>query len=92
MVWTMGLKAPSPSLLMTPSWVLRWTRQKGEPSYRDLDRLEEWANMNCMKITKTSAKSCTWDNKTKEPSTGYDLCGWRATLLRRAWGSWWPTS
>lgn len=33
--WMMGMKAPAPSLLMTLSWVVRWTHQKGEPSYRD---------------------------------------------------------
>lgn len=34
----MGLKAPSLNLLMTPNRVMRWTRQKGETSYR-----ETWA-------------------------------------------------
>lgn len=29
-------------------------------------------------LTKTSAKSCTWDKITKEPSTGCNLCGWEA--------------
>jgi len=51
--WMMGLKAPSLSLLMTLKQVLRWTCQKGEPSYRDTwTGWEEWAGKNCVKFNK----------------------------------------
>lgn len=36
---------------------------------KNLDRLKEWASKNCTS-TKTSTKSCTGDDITKEPSTG----------------------
>lgn len=50
---------------MILNWVGRWTCQKGEPAtlQRDPDRLEAWAGRSSMK---TSAKSCTWDEITKE--------------------------
>lgn len=31
-----------------PSLSLLMTHQKGEPSYRELDRLEEWSSKNSM--------------------------------------------
>jgi len=31
---------------------------------------------------KTSAKSCTWKDTTKEPRTGWARCDWGATLLK----------
>ncbi|GAB0178329.1 hypothetical protein GRJ2_000298200 [Grus japonensis] len=37
---------------------------------RDLGRVEEWASKTSMNLTKTSTKSYSWDNITKEPSIG----------------------
>jgi len=34
---------------MTENWVLRWTHQKREPSYREA---EEWADKNSMEFNK----------------------------------------
>lgn len=33
-------------------------------------------------LTKTGADSCPWDDTTKEPFTGWALCGWGAALLK----------
>lgn len=54
--------------LLTPNQLLSWTCQNGEPSNRELDRLEQQVNSKCMKF-KTSARSCTWHDLSKDPVT-----------------------
>lgn len=56
---------------------------------RDLDRQVSGQVRIACSLT-TRAESCTWDDVTKEPSTGLDLYCWAAALLIR--GSWWTTS
>lgn len=47
----MGLKAASPSLLVTPAWVVEMDMSEGRAiSHRDLARLQEWASKNSMKL------------------------------------------
>ncbi|GAB0180043.1 mitochondrial enolase superfamily member 1 [Grus japonensis] len=58
----------------------------------DLDRLEEWANKDHMKLNKDRCNSCTWENIIQEFSTGWDLPGWGAALRKRTWASWWTAS
>jgi len=56
---------------------------------RDLDRLEWWACVNCMKLNKASARSCTWVRIIPKTSTGWAESSLRAALRRRTWGYWW---
>lgn len=42
------IESPLISLLLTLIWVVRWTCCKGEPFYRDMDRMEELASENWM--------------------------------------------
>lgn len=37
-------------------------------------------------LTKASARSCTWDDITKKPSAGWDLCGWEQPFCERPGG------
>ena len=54
----------------------------------DLDRLEEWASKNLMKVNKEKCKVVHWENIIQECSTDWDPPGWRAALWRGTWGSW----
>ena len=50
--------------------------QKGEPSYAET--CTGWKSglvRTVRSSTKTSAQSCTWDNRTKKPSTSLDVAG-----------------
>jgi len=54
---------------------------------RDLDRLEEWAHTNLMKLNKVKCKVLY--KTISNVSTGWGKNRLRATLWRRTWGYWW---
>ena len=87
-----GLKALSPRFWVIPNWAVRWTYQQRETSYGEIHTIWKGGlSRTLWSLTKMRAKSCTWDNITKEPCTGWDLCSWQAALLKRTWGSWWTS-
>jgi len=90
---TMVLEVPSSSLLMKLNWMDWRTCQKGESFYRDT--WTGWKSDQARAVwslTKTSERFDTRDDTTNESSTGEDLCGWGAPLLKGTSGSWWATS
>ncbi|KAK4828780.1 hypothetical protein QYF61_000805 [Mycteria americana] len=91
-IYKKGPKAPSTSLLMSPNWVVRWTCQKGHPSYRDLDRLEEWASKICMKFNKDKCKILHRGQHKQRAQYRLGSVWLGSTLLKGTWGSWWTTS
>lgn len=53
---------------------------------RDLDRLEEWTNRNCTKISKDRCEALHMGRKNN--NTGWGLNGWETALQKRTWGFW----
>ena len=56
---------------------------------RDLDRLEQWAQVNLMMFSNPRAKSCTRVEATPITNTRWGMEGLRAALPKRTWGYWW---
>ena len=52
-------------------------------SWRNVRRGMSWSS------TKENGKSCAWEGITPWTRTGWGLTGWKATLQRKIWVSWW---
>lgn len=69
-----GLKMPSPSLLMT--------HHKGDPSYRELDRLEKRSSKNSMTFNRQVPGHALGAIKPNPVQTGQYLYGWGAAVFK----------
>ena len=93
MTLTMGLSAPSASLQMTPSWLVRSTHLRDEMSSRGTWVSSRSGHMwTSWGSARPCARSCTWVGATQSINTGWAMKVLRAALPRRTWGYWWMKS
>ena len=88
--WTVGSRAPSASLQMTPSWVVWSTHLRDRmPSPGTWTGLRHGPTSSSWGSTRPSAGSCTRVGAIPSTNTGWGMKGLRAALPRRTLGYWW---
>lgn len=63
------------------------SHHKGDPSHRELDRLEKWSSKNSMTFNRQVPRHALGAIKPNPVQTGQYLYGWGAAVFKETWGS-----
>lgn len=91
-VFIIGLEDGIKWILMKFVSDTKWS-EEGRPSCRNT--WISWKNgltRTQLSSTRTSIRSCTYENIIQEWSTGWDLPSWGASLWKGTWEAWWITN
>ena len=83
-----GIECTLSKLQMIPSWEAGLICLRVGRLQRDLDRLDRWAEANCMRLNKAECWALHLVTTTPCSATGLGKSGWKAAWWRRTWGCW----